>query len=87
MPSRIIAAVCLLLAGCACEPEQVPVPMPVEVEVVRYVPIPEELTAECPAAPELRDHMTGGELLEAARAWRARASCRDGQVGAIGRLR
>lgn len=87
MPRRIIAAACLLLAGCTCQPERIPVPTPVEVEVVRYVPIPDELTDECPAAPELRDGMTGGELLEAARAWRARATCRDGQLGAIGRLK
>jgi len=84
---NIPIATLVLIAGCACNPEQVPVPMPVEVEVVRYVPVPAELLRECPAAPALRDGMTGGELLEAARAWQDRAECQARQLGSIGRLR
>lgn len=75
-----------LLAGCQT-PATVEVPVPVNVPgPTQYVPLPPEATADCGAAPELRDGMTGGDLLEAARAWRARAKCRDAQIESVRRL-
>ena len=89
MPDRrlvLLCAVSALLVGCSTVHE-VPVPKPVVVPgPTRYVPLPADVTAECGAAPDLRDGMTSGELLEAARAWRARAKCRDVQIESIRRL-
>lgn len=39
-----------LLAGCAKEVKPVPVPQVVRVQVPVYVPIPAELTQDCPIA-------------------------------------
>lgn len=82
----MLCAVAALLTGCSTVHE-VPVPKPVIVPgPTQYVPLPADVLAECGAAPALRDGMTGGELLEASRAWQGRATCRDGQIESIRRL-
>ncbi len=88
MPGRVtIVVMALALAGCRTCPDPVEVPVPVEIPgPVQYAPLPSKVTADCGAAPELRGGMTGGELIEAARAWRARARCRDGQIESVRRL-
>lgn len=74
------------LGGCTTTRE-IPIPKPVLIPgPVQYVPLPAETTDDCGTAPKLQDGMKGGELLEAARAWRARAKCRDVQIESIKRL-
>lgn len=46
--SPSIVAVALLLAACGRENLRVDPPKIVQVEVPHYVPVPEELTRECP---------------------------------------
>ena len=76
----------VLLMACTTTRE-VAIPKPVIVPgPAQYVPLPTELTADCDAAPQLRDGMKGGELLAAARAWQRRATCRDAQIDSIQRL-
>lgn len=80
----IVLAAAMLLSACKTCPDPVEVQVPVEVPgPVTYVPLPADSLAECGAAPELRDHMAGGDLLEAARAWRARARCISAQLEGI----
>lgn len=81
-----ILAIAAFLTACATH--EVPIPRPVIVPgPTQYVPLPDDILAECAAVcPDLADGIPGGELLEAYRACRARAECRDSQVGAIRRL-
>jgi hypothetical protein len=75
------------LSGCSQPVRVVERAVPVEVPgPVRWREIPPELGACGERPAELRDGMTGGQLVRAARGWQARAECLEGDLEAIRRL-
>lgn len=89
--SRHLIALLLLVgvaAGCTAPPARVvEVQVPVTVPgPVRYREVPADLLT-CPDRPaELRDGITGGELVTGARGWQAYARCLEGRIEEIGKL-
>lgn len=58
----ILAFLTLLLTACATE-KIVPLPVPVEIEVVKWTPIPDDLTEEIPKQA-IPDELTYGEAID-----------------------
>lgn len=78
----LILAAVLVLVGCKSTPERIVVPEIVTVPVREYVPVPDGLTQQCPAA-ELK-----GRTVEAVvEASNARKICLDRVNGQLRRIR
>lgn len=85
MSNRVaILAALAALAGCGTT-EVVRVSEPVVVPgPPQYVPVPVELTADCPGRPaDLGAKVRNGALLQAAKAWEVWAECVDGRLAEI----
>lgn len=74
-------ALVILLTGCATVPKPPIAPSVITAETVRYVPIPSELSADCPI-PSLTDRTVGGAIEFAIILKSALIAC-NGQLASI----